>query len=157
MTQILKCQTMLKFLNMNDESIKKKVQVVVIAENAVLLLEFNNTRANNYVGFQNITGEVEGIETFEVAALREVIEEIGVNPPAVIDLKIEFKFHDRWKRDCFEKVYLCFLSKKPEIFLSEEHLNFKWVDFSEVQKSDYTFPTNYEAFMVAKTYIESRK
>ena len=148
---------MLKFLNMNDQTLKKKVQVVVIAENAVLLLEFNNTRGNNYEGFQNITGEVEGIETFEVAALREVQEEIGVNAPGVIDLNVEYKFLDRWKRNCFEKVYLCFLSKKPDIVLSEEHLNFKWLDFSEVQKTDYTFPGNYEAFLAAKKYIGSKK
>ena len=107
---------MLKFLNMNEEITKKKVQVVVIAENSALLLEFNNQKLNNYVGFQNITGEVEGVESFEVAALREVVEEIGVDAPAVIDLKTEFKFLDRWKKNCFEKVYLCFLSKKPDIY-----------------------------------------
>ena len=145
---------MLKFLNMNEEITKKKVQVVVIAENSALLLEFNNQKLNNYVGFQNITGEVEGVESFEVAALREVVEEIGVDAPAVIDLKTEFKFLDRWKKNCFEKVYLCFLSKKPEIILSDEHLNFKWVPLSQVVVSDYTFPTNFEAFLAAKNYVE---
>lgn len=148
---------MLKFLNMNDESIKKKVQVVVVAENSVLLLEFNNARPDNYVGFQNITGEVEGVESFEIAALREVTEEIGVDAASVIDLKMEFNFHDRWKRNCFEKVFLCFLSKKPEIVLSEEHLNFKWVELSDIKQNDYRFPTNFEAFTAAKKFIEVRK
>lgn len=148
---------MLKFLNMNDESIKKKVQVVVIAENELLLLEFNNNRPNNYVGFQNITGEVEGVESYEIAALREVVEEIGVDTSVVIDLKTEFKFHDRWKRNCFEKVFLCHFDKKPQIVLSEEHLNFKWVNLSQVRPADYTFPTNFEAFSVAKQYIENKK
>lgn len=154
MTQILKCQTMLKFLNMSDENLKKKVQVVVIAENSVLLLEFNNQRPGNYVGFQNITGEVEGIETFEAAALREVAEEIGVDAAMVIDLKKVFKFQDRWKKNCIEKVYLCHFSKKPEIILSDEHLNFKWVLLANIKNSDYTFPTNFEAFFEAKNYAK---
>ncbi|MBC7428278.1 MAG: NUDIX domain-containing protein [Bacteriovorax sp.] len=133
---------------------KKKVQVVVIAEHSVLLLEFNNQRPGNYVGFQNITGEVEGVETFEAAAIREVAEEIGVDAAFVIDLKKEFHFHDRWKKNCHEKVFLCHLSKKPEILLSEEHLNFKWVSLKNAKISDYTFPTNFEAFTEAKKYAE---
>jgi 8-oxo-dGTP pyrophosphatase MutT (NUDIX family) len=154
MTQTLKCQTMLKFFNMSKENLKKKVQVVVIAEHSLLLLEFNNTRANNYVGFQNITGEVEGIETFEVAALREVMEEIGVDAPFILDLKKEFHFYDRWKKDCYEKVFLCHLSKKPEILLSDEHLNYKWLNLNDVKISDYAFPTNFDAFIIAKKYVE---
>ncbi|MBC7712122.1 MAG: NUDIX domain-containing protein [Rhizobacter sp.] len=139
---------------MSTEINKKKVQIVVVAEHSVLLLEFSNTRPNNYVGFQNITGEVEGIETFEAAALREVVEEIGFDAPFVIDLKKEFHFHDRWKRHCHEKVFLCHLSKKPDILLSEEHLNFKWISLKNVKISDYTFPTNFDAFLVAKDYVE---
>lgn len=148
---------MLKFLNMNDESYQKKVQVVVIAQNELLLLEFNKIRPNDYVGFQNITGGVEGVESYETAALREVVEEIGVNTNILIDLKIEFKFHDRWKRNCIEKVFLCHFNKKPPIILSDEHVNFKWVNLSLVEPTDYVFPTNFEAFMAAKKYAENIK
>jgi 8-oxo-dGTP pyrophosphatase MutT (NUDIX family) len=139
---------------MSNKNIKKKVQVVVIAEHELLLLEFNNQKLNNYVGFQNITGEVEGIETFEEAAHREILEEIGVDVSLVVDLKKEFNFQDRWKRSCFEKVYLCHLTKRPEIILSDEHLNYKWVSVDHISIADYTFPTNYEAFIVAKKYFE---
>ena len=64
MTQTLKCQIMLKFKNMRDKKIKKKVQVVVFSMDfdlglnsaQVLLLEFNSKNSQGPIGFQNITG-----------------------------------------------------------------------------------------------------
>lgn len=149
MTQILKSQIMLKFLNMNDQSIKKKVQVVVIAKEQLLLFEFNQNIPNNYVGFQNITGGVEGEESFYEAAKRELMEEAGINSEVVV-VDLEFKFFDRWKKDCVEKVYACILKDIPEVVLNEEHLFSKWVPINEVLASDYTFPTNFEAFLAVK-------
>lgn len=156
MTQILKRQIMLKFWNMSDREIKKKVQVVVIAENSLLLFEFNNQIPNNYVGFQNITGAVEGDESYIAAAERELSEEAGLNEQ-VIDLNLQYEFFDRWKKQCIEKVFLCHLDKKLPITLNEEHLFYKWVPFSEVKESDYTFPSNYQAYLAAKKYIEEKK
>lgn len=153
MTQILKCQTMLKFLDMNKIALKKKVQIVVMAENSLLLFEFNNQIPNNYVGFQNITGSVEAEESFAEAAARELYEESGINS-YIIDINKEFTFFDRWKRNCQEKVYLCYLDKKPIVTLSEEHLFYKWVPISDVRISDYTFPTNFEAFLSAKEHLK---
>lgn len=141
---------------MNDQDLKKKVQVVVIADNHLLLFEFNNQIPNNYVGFQNITGGVEGDESYEEAAKRELWEEAGLTA-SVIDLNLKFEFFDRWKKQCVEQVYLCHLDKKPEIILNEEHLFFKWVPFSEVNPKDYTFPTNHDAFLAAKKYVEGKK
>ena len=141
---------------MNEETLKKKVQVVIIAEGSVLLFEFNNQIPNNYVGFQNITGSVEGDESFEEAAVRELGEEAGIDSK-VIDIKKEFSFFDRWKKNCLEKVYLCHLPSKPEIVLNEEHLFCKWIPVNEVSVSDFTFPTNFEAFVACKKYIEEKK
>lgn len=144
---------MLKFWNMNDQDLKKKVQVVVIADHHLLLFEFNNQIPNNYVGFQNITGAVEGDESFEEAAIRELSEEAGIHAP-VIDLNVQFEFFDRWKKQCVEKVYLCHLKERPEIVLNEEHLFCKWVPLFAVDPKDYTFPTNYEAYLKAKSFLE---
>jgi len=141
---------------MNAETLKKKVQVVVIAESSLLLFEFNNQIPNNYVGFQNITGSVEGDESFIEAAVRELDEEAGINS-TVIDVHKEFTFFDRWKKNCLEKVYLCYLPKKPEIILNEEHLFYKWVPLLDVTVNDYTFPTNFEAFLAAKKYLLENK
>lgn len=140
---------------MNEQTLKKKVQVVVIADAQLLLFEFNNQIPNNYVGFQNITGSVEGMESFYEAAIRELHEEAGIHAP-VIDINVEFRFHDRWKENCIEKVYLCHLEKKPEVILNEEHLFFKWVPIQEVKVTDYTFPTNFEAFLEAKNFLEDK-
>ena len=141
---------------MNAETLKKKVQVVVIAESGLLLFEFNNQIPNNYVGFQNITGAVEGDESFIEAAIRELDEEAGVNS-TVIDINKEFTFFDRWKKNCLEKVYLCYLPQKPDVTLNEEHLFYKWVPIEDVKVSDYTFPTNFEAFLAAKKYVLENK
>ena len=147
---------MLKFINMNEKILKKKVQVVIMAESSLLLFEFNHLIPNNYSGFQNITGSVEGDESFVEAAIRELEEEAGITSD-VIDINLEFTFFDRWKNDCLEKVYLCYLNKKPPITLNEEHLFYKWVSLADVQMSDYRFPTNFDAFLVAKKYVLENK
>ncbi|MEA9356682.1 NUDIX domain-containing protein [Bacteriovorax sp. PP10] len=141
---------------MNAETLKKKVQVVIIAEESLLLFEFNNQIPNNYVGFQNITGSVEGEESFTEAAVRELAEEAGIDS-TVIDIDKEFSFFDRWKKHCVEKVYLCYLDKRPAIVLNEEHLFSKWVPMNDVIESDFTFPTNFEAFLSCKKYIQEKK
>ncbi|MBY0415223.1 MAG: NUDIX domain-containing protein [Bdellovibrionales bacterium] len=140
---------------MKEKNLKRKVQVVVVANHHVLLFEFNNSIPNNYVGFQNITGEVEGKETFNEAAVRELAEEAGI-AAEVYPTSLEYSFHDRWKRDCLEKIFFCKLEKRPEIVLSEEHLFCKWVSFNEVKATDYTFPSNYEAFITVKNLIEGK-
>jgi 8-oxo-dGTP pyrophosphatase MutT (NUDIX family) len=147
---------MLKFLNMKEEFIKKKIQVVVIAEDSALFLEFNSKSKNGPQGFQNITGSVENGESFEEAAVRELQEEIGVKCSQLSDLKMEFLFNDRWKNKCKEKVFLCLLDKKPAIVLSEEHKSYKWILLSKVQKSDYTFPSNFEALLNSQKSISMR-
>ena len=144
---------------MKDFHLKKqreKVQVIVIAENDLLLLEFNTNERRNYHGFQNITGGVDPGETFTVAALRELREETGVEAD-VIELDLEFRYIDRWDHAVREKVYLCVLAKKPTIKISEEHLSYKWIPLEKVHASDYLFSSNFEAFEIAKEYMEKNK
>lgn len=141
---------------MNDQSLKKKVQVIVVAETEVLLFEFNDKIPGNYKGFQNITGGVEGSESFYEAAKRELMEEAGIISE-IVELELKFEFFDRWKKNCLEKVFLCHLDKKPEIVLNEEHEFCKWISTSNIKESDYTFPTNYQAFLSAMNYLEKKK
>ena len=124
---------------------KQKVQVVTIAEDQVLLLQFAKDRAE---GFQNITGSVEEDESFLEAARREMLEEIGV-ADNLIDIDLAFSFHDRWGHDVIERVFLYHPSIKPIINLSAEHQSFKWKTTKDITKDDFTFISNYEAFKKA--------
>jgi 8-oxo-dGTP pyrophosphatase MutT (NUDIX family) len=130
--------------------LKQKIQIITIAENQLLLLQF----AKFYnEGFQNITGSVEYDESFVEAARRELLEEISIARP-VVDIHHEFHFHDRWETDVQEKVFLCLLDKIPSITLSNEHQSFKWVPLEKVTLTDFVFPTNFEAFQKALEFIK---
>lgn len=156
MTQVLKCQIMLKFKDMKDfhqKKPKEKVQVVIIAENELLLLEFNTNERHNYHGFQNITGGVENQETFGQAAKRELFEEIGVEAE-VTPLDLQFNFVDRWDHAITEKVFLCVLEKKPAVKISAEHKSFKWIPIAQVHVADYLFASNFEAFEKALEHLQ---
>lgn len=130
---------------MTNTASKQKIQIVTIAENQLLLLQFAKFHNG---GFQNITGSVEKGETFIQAAQRELLEEIGI-ASCVTDINHIFKFRDRWGFEVEEKVFLCKLNKVPSIILSDEHQSYKWVSTDLVTEKDFVFPTNFEAFKKA--------
>ena len=131
--------------------LKKKIQIVIIAENKLLLLQFAKLYNG---GFQNITGSVEKDETFLEAAHRELEEEIGNSATDLYDLNIDFYFHDQWENDIHEKVFLCQFEKTRTIKLSHEHQNFKWIPIEKVSIKDFVFPSNFKAFQKALEFIE---
>jgi 8-oxo-dGTP pyrophosphatase MutT (NUDIX family) len=127
---------------------KQKIQIVTIAQNQLLLLQF--AKFHN-CGYQNITGSVENNETFREAAHRELEEEIGLCA-SLIDTNQQFEFLDRWGHLVVEKVFLCELDEIPAITLSHEHKSFKWIPIELVTQKDFVFPTNYEAFQKALVF-----
>lgn len=141
---------MLKFSNMTAQPLKQKIQVVTIAEDQLLLLQFAKFHDE---GFQNITGSVEYDESFIEAARREMVEEIGV-ADNVTDIEMSFHFHDRWGFEVEEKVFLYNPAKKPDIRLSEEHQSYKWIPVDQVTIEDYVFPANFEAFKKALEFVK---
>lgn len=130
---------------MTTKPLKQKIQIVTIAENQLLLLQF--AKFHNE-GFQNITGSVEKDEIFEQAAARELVEEIGVTNN-LIDIHLTFQFKDRWGFEAEEKVFLCEFKKIPTITISHEHQSYKWIPVEQVTVQDFVFPTNFEAFKKA--------
>lgn len=135
---------------MTKALLKQKIQIVTIAKQRLLLLQFAKFHNG---GFQNITGSVENKETFKQAADRELLEEIGVTGKP-IDINHSFMFKDRWGFEVEEKVFLCVFDEIPAITLSEEHQSYKWLPIEKVTLMDFVFPTNFEAFKKALEFIK---
>lgn len=75
-----------------------------------------------------VTGAVEKDESYEKAAIREVLEETGLSADYIINLQNKISYSDHLTH----KKYIehCFATrvKDQTIVLNEEHAGFKWVD-----------------------------
>jgi len=135
----------------------KKVQVVIIDCSRkgpkVLLLKTNMDRGEFW---QNVTGSVEGEETFFQGAKRELAEETGINSDNIFDLDLNFKFKDRHGQEVLEQVYVALLEETPtEISLDpHEHIDYKWKPLDAISTHDFKFPTNFEAFLKARARVK---
>lgn len=137
--------------------LKKKVQVIVFRKAfsgiELLLLQTNERRGYFW---QNITGSVDQGETYEKAALREFAEETGVEsrPEKLIKLDLVFNFKDRWGKQAVEKCFVFILNGRFDIIIDpDEHSDFRWIPLDQVQSEDYQYPSNYEAFQLAKNKV----
>lgn len=135
------------------KKLKEKVQIVVLAENQVLLLQFA-TLYNK--GFQNITGSVEANESFHEAAVRELEEETQLKSP-LIKIEQENNFIDRFGFQVTEAIFYTHFEKIPEIKISEEHCSFKWIPFAMINESDYVFPSNLQATQTAIKIVQKNE
>ncbi len=129
----------------------QKVQVVIAAVSQknifdILLLETNEKRGSFW---QNVTGSVEKNETFEEAALREAIEETGLELESIVemlDLDLEFSFKDRWNRKVHEECFLFVLDQTWDVKIDpKEHQKYKWVGYETLNEDSVKFPSNFEA------------
>lgn len=129
----------------------KKIQVCVIAsrKNKYYLLRLlTNKRTGGF--WQNITGSVEGKESYKAAAIRELFEETGIDQTQHLKkLDFEIEFFDKWKRSVIEKAYLAQISDTIEIQLSAEHDKFEWLEINKVNEEHFKFPSNFEVFKKA--------
>lgn len=139
----------------------KKAQVVVAAIDPerqsflFLLLQTNKKRGEFW---QNITGKVEKDETYEEGALREAIEETGLEVEMLVDmieLGVQFDFIDQWKRKVHEKTFLIIVEKKFDIKIdSSEHEDFKWVELEKIHDGIVKHPSNYETLLKAQHLLK---
>ncbi|MBL7665835.1 MAG: NUDIX domain-containing protein [Bacteriovoracaceae bacterium] len=129
----------------------KKVQVVIISDGEVLLLKTNEKRG---LFWQNVTGTVEKGEDFLPAALREAEEETGLklkNIDKQILLPKTYYFTDRFEREVEEKCFLLISKKRWDVKIDpKEHLEYHWKKMKDVTSENYKFPSNFEAFELAK-------
>jgi 8-oxo-dGTP pyrophosphatase MutT (NUDIX family) len=131
------------------DELHKKVQVIVLHRNnndyELLLLQ---TKADRGEYWQNVTGSIEGNESWEQGALRELLEETGLSGE-IQQLELTYHFHDRWDRNVEEKVFVAQVSEKSVIICEQEHQGYRWVKTNEVKPEHFGHPNNYEAFLKA--------
>lgn len=130
---------------------KRKVQVVIFRTSASgekeFLILLTNERRGNF--WQSVTGGVETGEEFKAAALRETIEETACpneKMKRLIDMKLDFEFHDQWGNDVIEKIFLLEIEGDFNIKLDpSEHQDYKWVNQSLIDDKTVKFEMNYKA------------
>jgi 8-oxo-dGTP pyrophosphatase MutT (NUDIX family) len=82
---------------MTQRQQRTAVRLIVVAENAILLLRYNRDRAAGGPFWVPPGGAVEAGETFDQAASRELCEETGLSAKIgsrLWDLHVEFKVED---------------------------------------------------------------
>lgn len=98
----------------------------------VLILKRTPERSGYW---QPVCGGVEGEESLEEAAVREVFEESGIsNIKSVIDLNYTFSYKETKNGELMDMQDYCFaveVSNMTSIILCDEHEEFKWCSYEE--------------------------
>ena len=93
-------------------------------------------KKGTWTGWQFVQGERED-ETAEEAVRREVKEETGIDCESAIEIDIKADYWFKWEGETIHKFLNYFLvkaDKNAEIKLSEEHSDYKWVDYETALK-----------------------
>jgi 8-oxo-dGTP pyrophosphatase MutT (NUDIX family) len=92
--------------------------------------------------WQPITGNVEIGETFKQAAIRELLEETGINKYiSLFDTGYSFEFFDD-NRQQLEKVFAAEVTLKTKVTLSKEHNGMQWATKEECLDKYLKYPGN---------------
>lgn len=139
----------------------RKAQVVVTLYDherqsfSFLLLKTNERRGGFW---QNVTGRMEENETYEEGALREAMEETGLEVEAIrdiTDLGVDHDFTDQYQRQVHEKSFLIILDQPWQIKLDpEEHSDFRWLPLTELNEDAVKFSSNFEALKKADKLLK---
>jgi 8-oxo-dGTP pyrophosphatase MutT (NUDIX family) len=140
----------------------RKAQVVVAAldskrQSFTFLLLQTNLRRGSF--WQNITGKIDDGETYEEGALREAIEETGLQIDSIVemtDLGLVHEFTDERKRNVTERSFLFIVSEPWEIKIDpSEHQAYKWVDQKELFPEIVKHQGNYEALEKSQALLRN--
>jgi 8-oxo-dGTP pyrophosphatase MutT (NUDIX family) len=140
---------------------RKKAQVVIAVIDEAgqsftfLLLQTNEKRGSFW---QNVTGKLDGNETYEEGGLREAIEETNLNIENIIDivdLGLSYDFTDLRGRKVHEKCFLIILDKKWDIKIDpHEHQSFKWIGLDEINSESVKFSSNLETLQKSQHILK---
>ena len=104
-----------------------------------------------------VKGHIESNETAKEAAKRESKEETGISDVKLIDgFEEEIEYYFRYDNQDIHKKVTFFLSetKQDRITLSDEHLDFIWLDFENATKK-ITFDTAKQIVKKANDLLQS--
>jgi len=126
---------------MKEDLFQLGIKVIIVNDNKVLLLQVNPDKLRKFTGepYWDIPGGriVKGGSVKETL-IREVFEETGITNfddfrhvgMTLSNIRIPYKNSDT---GLILSVYRAELKTKPEVTLSEEHINYKWSDWTEVK------------------------
>jgi 8-oxo-dGTP pyrophosphatase MutT (NUDIX family) len=145
---------------MNQKTKKAQVLIAAIDNTShsfkFLLLQTNEQRGKFW---QNVTGKIEGDETFEEGGLREAIEETQLNIETIVDivdLGLSYDFTDQRGRKVHEKSFLIICDKMWDIIIDpKEHQSFKWIHQEEIEEGIVKFRSNLETLEKAKLILRN--
>lgn len=112
-----------------------KVQGVIYAEENNRRDYLIIKRCENDGGFwQGVTGTVEEGELLVDCLIREIKEELGVKKEDIAKISQILQIIQWEKKNGFvvtEYVYAVQINRRQKIWLSDEHVEYKWCDFSK--------------------------
>jgi 8-oxo-dGTP pyrophosphatase MutT (NUDIX family) len=133
-------------LRRNKMKTNNQVEVIVYRvdarENLQVLILKRNPQKGGF--WQPITGNVNADESFEEAALRELLEETGISQPKkLVNTDYSFSFFDDG-RDQYEEIFGAEVGMDTPIRLSEEHSELAWVSPEDAIANYLKYPGNKE-------------
>ncbi|MDD4135771.1 MAG: NUDIX hydrolase [Candidatus Shapirobacteria bacterium] len=149
---------------MDSKKVIQKIVVggVIIKDSQILIVQ-RNKNEDTYPGLWELpSGKKEDLETTENSLIREVKEETGLNIKPIIPFDVFNYQIDKLDeiKDSTQINYLVQLvdeQNEPQVIISEEHQDYKWVKIDEVDLfnlSDSTKKVIQKAFKLASILIE---
>ena len=130
-----------------DNSYKRPESVLVVVPTASHIMLMKRTDHANF--WQSVTGSLEWGENPEIAALRELQEETGIQVSALRATGItrSYAILEQWRKryppGCErnrEHLFYCYLEHQPEIHLDpSEHTDLLWLDFEQAQEKVFSW------------------
>ncbi len=119
----------------------------------ILILKRTNETPVYPDRWQVVTGKLEDGEHAFRAALREAKEETGTEPLKAWVLPLVASFYN-YKSDeiDFPTVFAFLIDFDSEIILSDEHADFKWINFDEISRY-VAFPSQIEGCRILSEFI----
>jgi len=136
----------------------------------IIYNEDNNDKVRKYLllcskqliwGFAK--GKLEKDESIKDTAIRELLEETGINRQDIyiydeFQTNVEYIYKNIEDNSLIQKYVYYFLaqSKKIDVNISFEHIDFKWLNYNDAQKT-LTYNNSKEILILVEHYLNNLK